>query len=466
MQGESLVNRHFKRSADEDGDATDAVMSGLRSEEAGDLRHAEEAYRRADERGDAGGAFNLGRLLMEREELAAAAAAYRRADKRGEPAAATNLGVMLEQQGDLAGAAAAYRRASERGHAAAAMNLGRLLARHHDVVGAEAAYRRASALGDDRALELLAGLFADRDAPPSREAKPVDARWTDGTKSRSRFARPVLRRRREGQTPSPLSKASSVPCAPPGDRRSAAPEQATATPSPERPGEPFVTAIERLEEPGTEPRVEAPTASEPPVASPENERQEDLPAAQPPELATPPVSAARSTGEAPMSGPRELPPIPAEAPAPAADQAAPVNGPPPEPARRRIERVKMLQAQLSFLGFEPGTADGRYGPLTSHAVSRFQEAHGLPVDGVVGPLTAEALRAILKKPVTNERVQRVKALQRQLRSLGLEPGPVDGRYGQLTTDAVSRFQEAHGLPVDGVVGPLTAEALRAILSNP
>jgi peptidoglycan hydrolase-like protein with peptidoglycan-binding domain len=126
----------------------------------------------------------------------------------------------------------------------------------------------------------------------------------------------------------------------------------------------------------------------------------------------------------------------------------------------------MLQAQLSFLGFDPGPADGRYGPLTTDAVTRFQEAHGLPADGVVGPLTAESLRTNLRNPMTSERVQRVKALQRQLGLLGLEPGPVDGRYGALTTGAVTRFQHAHGLPVDGVVGPLTAEALRAILRNP
>jgi peptidoglycan hydrolase-like protein with peptidoglycan-binding domain len=438
-------------------------MTGLRSQEAGDLRGAEEAYRRADERGDAGGAFHLGRLLAERGQLAAAAAAYRRADRRGEPAAATNLGVMLEQEGDLAGAAAAYRRASERGHAPGAVNLGRLLARHHDVVGAEAAYRRASALGDDGALDLLAGLVAERAAPPSREAKAADARRTDGAKRRSRFARPVLRRRREGTWPSPASKASSVSSVPPGDRQSGAPEQATATSSPERPAEPVVTAVGRPEEPSTEPRAGEPAASEPPVASPEDERPEEPAATQAPELATAPVTAATSTRE---SGPGEPTPTPANAPAPAADEAAPLNGPPPEAARRRIELVTMLQAQLSFLGFDPGPADGRYGPLTTDAVIRFQQAHRLTPDGVVGPLTAEALRTNLRNPLTSERVQRVKALQRQLRLLGLEPGPVDGRYGALTTGAVTRFQQAHGLPVDGVVGPLTAEALRAILRNP
>ena len=146
-------------------------------------------------------------------------------------------------------------------------------------------------------------------------------------------------------------------------------------------------------------------------------------------------------------------------PGPHADEPAPLNDPSTEPPRR-TEQVKALQAQLRVLGFDPGPADGRYGPLTTDAVTRFQEAHDLPVDGVLGPLTAEALRVILQPP-TGERVQRVKALQQQLSWLGLEPGPVDGRYGPLTTGAVTRFQQAHGLAVDGVVGPLTADALAA-----
>jgi peptidoglycan hydrolase-like protein with peptidoglycan-binding domain len=131
------------------------------------------------------------------------------------------------------------------------------------------------------------------------------------------------------------------------------------------------------------------------------------------------------------------------------------------PATDRIEQVKALQGQLSRLGFEPGQADGRYGPLTTGAVRRFQQAHDLPADGVVDPLTADALRAAFPELATTDRIERVKALQNQLSWLGFDPGPTDGRYGPLTTGAVRRFQEARDLPVDGVVGPLTADALRS-----
>ena len=56
---------------------------------------------------------------------------------------------------------------------------------------------------------------------------------------------------------------------------------------------------------------------------------------------------------------------------------------------------------------------------------------------------------------------RVRALQVQLQAIGDSPGRIDGRFGKRTERAVRRFQAAHGLRVDGVVGPLTLAALAA-----
>ncbi len=55
--------------------------------------------------------------------------------------------------------------------------------------------------------------------------------------------------------------------------------------------------------------------------------------------------------------------------------------------------VRHAQTRLSAFGFDPGDADGIYGPRTLAAVKAFQKANGLDADGVVGPLTLAALNA-------------------------------------------------------------------------
>jgi hypothetical protein len=44
-------------------------------------------------------------------------------------------------------------------------------------------------------------------------------------------------------------------------------------------------------------------------------------------------------------------------------------------------------------------------------------------------------------------------IQLSLTRLGYDPGPVDGRYGQQTADAISQFQHANRLPVTGQPSP-------------
>lgn len=53
--------------------------------------------------------------------------------------------------------------------------------------------------------------------------------------------------------------------------------------------------------------------------------------------------------------------------------------------------VLSLQERLASLGFWLGTADGRFGTSTFHAVVAFQKAHGLPRDGIAGPVTTRAI---------------------------------------------------------------------------
>ena len=125
--------------------------------------------------------------------------------------------------------------------------------------------------------------------------------------------------------------------------------------------------------------------------------------------------------------------------------------------------VRSLQRQLVRMGFSPGPVDGRYGPLTMQAVKSFQQAHGLVVDGIVGPETHKALAggslvsgAGYLQPGGSPAVR---SLQRRLSRAGFSPGAADGRYGPLTAQAVRRFQHEHRLAADGIAGALTLHAL-------
>ena len=67
------------------------------------------------------------------------------------------------------------------------------------------------------------------------------------------------------------------------------------------------------------------------------------------------------------------------------------------PGTKGSQSVATLQAALTSLGYAAGTPDGSYGPSTVEAVSAFQTANGLSVDGVAGPATLAAINAALAK---------------------------------------------------------------------
>lgn len=156
--------------------------------------------------------------------------------------------------------------------------------------------------------------------------------------------------------------------------------------------------------------------------------------------------------------------------------------------------VKKLQSWLNYLGYRVASS-GVFGSITLGCVKRFQASRHLSADGVVGPITAQALQAgVLQKqrkehsgttgaggsggsgsttsgsPVFTRvlrfgvRGNDVRTLQAWLSDVGYRV-PVTGDFGPLTEAAVKHFQAAQHLVVDGVVGPITAAALLAAVDQ-
>ena len=129
------------------------------------------------------------------------------------------------------------------------------------------------------------------------------------------------------------------------------------------------------------------------------------------------------------------------------------------------DAVKTLQEKLNAKGFDSGNVDGIFGAKTYAAVTAFQKANSLGVDGIVGKLTWAKLydaTPVNVTPVTTQPMLRtgsrgdaVRKLQELLNAKGYTCGSVDGIFGSKTYAAVLAFQKANGLGADGIVGPLT-----------
>jgi len=139
----------------------------------------------------------------------------------------------------------------------------------------------------------------------------------------------------------------------------------------------------------------------------------------------------------------------------------------PAPADASPAKVAALQSALQALQLYSGFVDGVKGPLTRHGIRAFQHRRGLHVDGVAGPETRRAL-GWRGRPGLGSRVMRsgdrgwdVAALQFLLQRAGHGPGRADGLFGPLTRAAVVRAQEAAGIGVDGLAGPVTIRSLRS-----
>ncbi len=151
------------------------------------------------------------------------------------------------------------------------------------------------------------------------------------------------------------------------------------------------------------------------------------------------------------------------------------------------DAVLVLEQRLTELGYQLDTPDTTFGPDTRTAVITLQTAANIGRDGIVGPITWNALDQGITPPPTPTPAPQppptpapapggqdpasvlrsgasgpeVLALEQRLSALGYWVDDIDGNFGSGTHHAVVALQKAAGLSRDGIVGPNTRAALAA-----
>jgi peptidoglycan hydrolase-like protein with peptidoglycan-binding domain len=127
--------------------------------------------------------------------------------------------------------------------------------------------------------------------------------------------------------------------------------------------------------------------------------------------------------------------------------------------------VRTLQQLLRAKG-QGVAVDGVFGPATETAVRAVQQQAHLTLDGIVGPITWAALIILVRRGSTGDAVRGVQE-EFRFRDLSGDPSralALDGIFGPQTEAKVRGFQQAlhtdiPSVTVDGIVGPITWQAL-------
>jgi len=132
-----------------------------------------------------------------------------------------------------------------------------------------------------------------------------------------------------------------------------------------------------------------------------------------------------------------------------------------DPSNREV--IRPAQRQLKALGFNPGAIDGNFGSQTAAALRAYQHAYRLQDTGKLDEVT---LRSLLPEQVSTSPApidfsdrKLISRVQIQLRTLGFDPGAVDGDIGQQTEAALQAYQHANRLPETGRLDEVTLLSL-------
>lgn len=117
--------------------------------------------------------------------------------------------------------------------------------------------------------------------------------------------------------------------------------------------------------------------------------------------------------------------------------------------------IQGLRNQISVLESQIQSKDEEINSLKETLAKATQEKQTLQVS------TKQASRKKLIGEIKSR--PNVKQIQIALENAGYEPGPIDGRMGKQTRDAIKAFQRAYNLSTDGKVGKQTWNLLREYL---
>ncbi len=121
-----------------------------------------------------------------------------------------------------------------------------------------------------------------------------------------------------------------------------------------------------------------------------------------------------------------------------------------------VQAVNRLQSDVSLL-------DQRVSQLERASLQQNAAVPSAPdTSAASAPLSAGEASAvtIAVAPATSPIAKpNKKEIQLALKNAGFYTGPIDGRIGSHTQEAIRQFQQAHGLKPDGVIGKQTWEQL-------
>jgi len=116
--------------------------------------------------------------------------------------------------------------------------------------------------------------------------------------------------------------------------------------------------------------------------------------------------------------------------------------------KKQNEEVTGLKNQVSVLESQVQSKDEEIGNLRE-ALTKTQEQETTSMQNRVIP-------EVKSRPTT-------KQIQAALQNAGYNPGPIDGKMGKQTRDAVKSFQRANNLVDDGKIGQKTWSLLKDYL---